>query len=182
MTDNNKKIIEMIENAENINRLPLYDDFKKAINDEDFESLYDEDYDEIGWKEITIKDGTKVILERNISDNNCFKDRDHWDFYHIVNDDSYICLECGLRQKVHEYGSFCSSVSLPADWNEHGIKVYLQRRIEKEEERSRESRLRYEERIRLYADCSNCIHMKHDECEYCNEEYSDEFCEDWEER
>lgn len=33
MTDNNKKIVEMIANAENINRLPLYEDFTKVIND-----------------------------------------------------------------------------------------------------------------------------------------------------
>lgn len=178
MTDNNKKIVEMIANAENINRLPLYEDFTKVIND--FEWLHDEDFDEIGYKEITIKDGSKVILERNISDNNCFNDKEHWDFYHIVDDDSYICLECGLKQKVHEYGSFCSYVALPADWNENGIKAYLQRRVEREEERSKESHLRYEERIRLYSDCSNCTHMKQGECECCNEEYSDEFCEDWE--
>lgn len=182
MTDNNKKIVEMVANAENINRLPLYEDFKKVINDKDFDCLHDEDFEQIEGIEVTIKDGSKVILERNISDNNCFKDKDHWDFYHIVDDNSYICLECGLRQKVYEYGSFCSSISLPADWKENGIKAYLQRRVEREEERSKESHLRYEERIRLYSDCSNCIYMENNKCEYGNEEYSDEFCEDWEER
>ena len=58
----------------------------------------------------------------------------------------------------------------------------LTKRATREEKRNKEKWLRYLERIRLYAECRNCSHMKNNECEYGNEEYLDEFCEDWEER
>lgn len=184
MIDRNKKILEIISSAENINRLPLYEDLRKELNDEDFDFLHDEDFEEIEGTEITIKDGTKVILERN-NDNTCFSNKEHCDFYYIKENDTYICLDCGLRQKLYEYESdeLCNSVLLPADWNKKGMEAYLKRRIEREEERNEKIRLRYEERLKLksYANCSNCIHMQYGECEYGNDEdFIIEMCHDWE--
>lgn len=191
MTDTTKKILEIISNAENINRLPLLEDLRSELNDKDFNEDYsyfcecfDEEFDEIAWKEIKIKDGTKITLEKCVSDTNCFDDNDHWYFYHVKENDTYICMDCGLRQKDYGYmvDEFCCSVLLPAYWNKKGVEIYLKRRAEREEKKSRERCLRYEERLRLYADCSNCIHMKNAECEYGNDDLEYEGCEYWEGR
>ena len=54
MTDTTKKILEIISNAENINRLPLLEDLRSELNDKDFNEDYsyfcecfDEEFDEI---------------------------------------------------------------------------------------------------------------------------------------
>lgn len=157
-----KKIIEIISNAENINRLPLYDDLIKEFSDEDLT----DSFDELLGIELQVKDGTKITIEK---DGTCFADNNHWDFYYIKDIDTYICIYCGLPQKLHEIDEF--TTLLPAKWSKHGIEAYLQRILEKP-------------RIincKLNGDCSNCKHMKNNECEFGNEEYT-EACDDWEER
>lgn len=184
MEDLNKKIINIISNTKSIDDLPLLKDFKKELDNKDYPYFYEcftEAFHEIGWKVIKIKDGTEVTLVEYVSENNCFNDYYHGYFYYIKDIDIYICLDCGLKQKLHEYESDAindEKLLLPADWNKYGIESYLKRRIKKQREKRERHSLLQEERIRLNANCSNCMYMQHGECILGNIEFKLE-CDDW---
>lgn len=177
-----KIIIQKIEESENINQLPLYNDFFKLVNEDSLtldEALEDTDIFNENFI-MKIKDGTKVIFERCA--NSCFSNKNHWYLYNIIDEDIYICMECGLWQKPYNdlkeevgYSDFGDEVLLPFDWDEKGIKSYLRRKANRQEEHE----VRKEREELFYSDCCCCIHMKHDECEYGNDE---EECGDFERR
>lgn len=181
--------IEKIEESENINQLPLYSELQKIADEEGVELSHDVWDGEI----IEIKDGTTIELE-NLQ-HSCFADRrNEYTFYHIVDTDIYVCADCGLKQRAYE--NFKKEVEffedelyedillLPLDWNERGIKAYLQKRVKKQEEYEQRAELRrlakQEEYERLYATCWNCANMKNNECIYNMED--EECCDMWEAR
>lgn len=132
------KIIKIILGTRNINDLPLLKDLKEKLaykDNSDFCEDFTVVFMEIAYKEITIKDGTVITLVEN----NCFNNRSHWYFYYIKDIDTYICLECGLRQKSYQYNSNEEKILLPADWNGEGVKAYLQKREEKIENKRKDS-------------------------------------------
>ena len=99
------KIIKIILGTRNINELPLLKDLKEKLAYKD-NSDFCEDFtvafmEEIAYKEITIKDGTVITLVEN----NCFNDNYHNYFYYIKDINTYICMDCGLRQKSYQYNS-----------------------------------------------------------------------------
>lgn len=170
------KIIKIILGTRNINELPLLKDLKEKLAYKDNSDFYEDftvAFMEIAYKEITIKDGTVITLVEN----NCFNNRSHWYFYYIKDIDTYICLECGLRQKLHEYPD--GKVLLPANWEENRIKTYLKKMEEKIENKRKDSILMQEEQIRLNASCYNCMYKQDGECLLGNELFTSNKCEDW---
>lgn len=134
------------------------------------------------------------LFPKGIEDNEIY-------IFESLDDDLYLCDECKTFGKKHpeilnKYSS-CEENSnnwiFPRDWTEEGIESwckkreiqqeeYEDRRIERELERIDEGFERQERRM-LFADCYNCSHMKHNECEYGNNyDFDEEYCEDWEER
>lgn len=68
------------------------------------------------------------------------------------------------------------------EWNDSGINAWCRKKIQKNVKYSEMRNLAREERERLNADCTNCIHMKRGECEYGLEEFSKDYCEQHEYR
>lgn len=172
------ELIKIISNTKNINELPLLKDLKEKLaykDNSDFNEDFTIAFMEIAYKEITIKDGTVITLVEN----NCFNNKSHWYFYYIKDIDTYICMDCGLRQKLHQYDSNEEKILLSSDWNEEGIKTYLQKREEKIERKRKDSILMQEEQIRLNASCYNCMYKQDGECLLSNELFSSNECKDW---
>ena len=137
------KLIKIIS-ARNVNELPLLKDLKEKLaykDNSDFCEDFTVAFMEIAYKEITIKDGTVITLVEN----NCFNDYYHKYFYYIKDINTYICMDCGLRQKSYQYNSNEEKILLPADWNGEGVKAYLQKREEKIENKRKDSILMQEE-------------------------------------
>ena len=111
-------------------------------------------------------------------ENNCFNDNYHNYFYYIKDINTYICMDCGLRQKSYQYNSNEEKILLPADWNDEGVKAYLQKREEKIECKRKDSILMQEKQIRLNSSCYNCMYKQDGECILGNELFSST-CEDW---
>lgn len=154
---------------------------------------------------IVLLDDTEIILTDlgneciECKDSNLFKL-----YYYIPEIDIYICLECGIWLKYHAdlFNEICNEYGdtfgyeeklLPLSWDDNGVKAYFRSGIEylkaKEDEEfgkmqnmidmEFDNNEHYDEYIHE-ADCCSCIHMK--KCEYCNEEFCDEGCNDWESR
>jgi len=172
------KLIKIIS-ARNVNELPLLKDLKEKLaykDNSDFCEDFTVAFMEIAYKEITIKDGTVITLVEN----NCFNDYYHKYFYYIKDINTYICMDCGLRQKSYQYNSNEEKILLPADWNGEGVKAYLQKREEKIENKRKDSILMQEEQIKLNASCYNCMYKQDGECCLLNNElFSSNECEDW---
>ena len=98
----NDKLIEVIESIlknRNINNLPTFEILKKITGYEYIENIFMKLLDDSLGSCIPCEliDGTIITLFRN--DIECFKDKNH-SFFYFVNDE-YICLHCGLHQKLY---------------------------------------------------------------------------------
>ena len=93
------KVIESILEKRNINTLPTFQMLKAITGYEGMENVFMELLDDSFGSCITITliDGNIITLYKN--DIKCFNDKDH-SFFYSVNDE-YICLHCGLHQKLY---------------------------------------------------------------------------------
>lgn len=99
------------------------------------------------------------------------------------------CADCSSFLKSCDdtlnkyYPSHDGYLLFPIEWTNEGIIAWCKKKEKNEQEYEKEQKGRYEGRRQdylnsVYKDCTTCIHMKNNECEYSNNE--DE-CDDWEE-
>ena len=176
----------------------------KSINDLPYIDSYDNDVYEIldnifgDSCEFIIKDGTRVVCEKHSC--KCFKDREnHWYFYNI-NNEFYICAECGTKMKYYHdiwnelinkfnMEEYCyDEIVLPNDWDDNCVRKYFKKiivnnikQLKRNEYRNRLlAQEKYLHDRQEYEDlgCSACINYKNNECFYNKSD--DGSCEDFE--
>ena len=195
MTNNMKeKIIKIIANSESVDKLPLYKDFKKILNKKEMEYLKKEflisDYIDRVYMStrLKIKDGTIICLQRHFDFADCINDN-HNDFYYIEKTDTYICLDCGTKQKAYDFfttreyldtpirGERMISIHhytmIPLGWNKQKINKYLEDKkkrkirinniINEKERRRKEAIRRYNERLLKLLDDKLLLNNKYKE-------------------
>lgn len=87
-----------------------------------------------------------------------------------------------IKKEVDYYDKY-DELLLPYDWNDNGIRIFLKKRIEKQEEyeKNAEARRLVREEMEVLSyegyECCYCIHMKKGECEYGIDKYDEDFCE-----
>ncbi|WP_194190362.1 hypothetical protein [Clostridium chrysemydis] len=171
-------------NAESINDLPYIDCYGDGDKQEFLYEIFSE------YCEFITKDGTKIICEEFACQ--CFEDKQNHCCFYNVNNEFYICAECGMKMKYYsdiwnevidkfeleEY--LYEEIALPKDWNENGVRKYYENYFEKQkiqQDRLEQRRIAREREMFLNYGCSDCIHMKRCECEYGNDEDN---CDDFE--
>ena len=189
-----EKIIKIIANSENINKLPLYKDFEKVLTKEEMIYLKKEflisDYIDMVYEatRLKIKDGTIIYLQRHFDFADCINDS-HNDFYYIEKTDTYICLDCGTKQKAYDFlttkeyldtpirGERMISIHhytmIPLGWNKQKINKYLEDKkkrkirinniINEKERRRKEAIRRYNERLLKLLDDKLLLNNKYKE-------------------
>lgn len=86
-------LINRLRNAETIDDLPVKEEIDYRL-DEFIDRIF------CNYCNFTLKDGTKICCEKYGC--RCFDDNCHSNFYHILDSDFYICLDCGEKIKNFE--------------------------------------------------------------------------------
>lgn len=188
------KLEKILKYTKNPNNLPEVDVLALDEIYEDTDEAYEEFYDKWDGVKLKLKDGTNVVLERfsGVCINHRFDDPGSEDFfYHLIDQDIYICASCLTRLKKHEslvreidgskYGIIATNTMFPIEWNECGIRSWIKNRLikQKEYEKRREDVKNYFENIEA-DNCMYCIHMKKGECKfglYCEYDEDCGYCE-----
>ena len=124
-----KELINKLRSAETIDDLPVKEEIDYRL-DEFIDRIFSNNCN------FTLKDGTKVCCEKYTCV--CFDDDLHWSFYHILDNDFYICLDCGEKIKNFEdlYEEVNDSIveddfylpdnikAVPISWDEDKIKEF----------------------------------------------------------
>ena len=185
--ETNEEILEFmlkeISKSKSINELPIKKDLIEKLK-ENFNYNDDDEAEYRAYEvffgiwvgaKVVIADGTEVRMDLSLR---CFNDSypfEHEIFYEIPEIDTYICLECGLWQKSYDdikrevmYYDARYIKLLPFDWSIKGIRAYLARGVEMQEEYEKNKR-------RNNRNCHMCIHYKNKECEHGYDEFDFNF-------
>ncbi|NLJ65732.1 MAG: hypothetical protein GX340_00300 [Clostridiales bacterium] len=172
-------IVAYLGNCDNINQLPTIEDIfghlDKHFKTNGMEVFYDNVYEGIDF---VIKDGTKCCLsnygtcilhpyQSHVDDEGSF-------VYEINDSDLYVCASCktllqsrtDILEAYDDYFMGDYSILFPKKWTDEGIHAWCRKRIQNQLDDKKNRKLKEMERNSLNADCSNCTHIKHGECEY----------------